>query len=67
MAQYLLNPAKNGGLTQGNESGLDLSANYFYGPSLCGGCVFGLGGLNAENFDMSADHPLACRSTSAAT
>jgi hypothetical protein len=55
MAQYLLNPAKNGGLTQGNESGLDLSANYFYGPSLCGGCVFGLGGINAENFDMSSD------------
>jgi len=55
MAQYLLNPAKNGGLTQGNESGLDLSANYFYGPSLCAGCVFGLGGLNANNFDMSGD------------
>ena len=45
MTQYLLNPAKNGGLTQGNASGLDLSANYFYGPSLCGGCVAGLGGL----------------------
>jgi len=56
MAQYLLNPAKNGGLTQGNMSGLDLSNNYFFGPSLCGGCVFGLGGLNRQNFDLSSDY-----------
>jgi hypothetical protein len=55
MTQYLLNPAKNGGLTQNNASGLDLSANYFYGPSLCAGCVAGLGALNADNFDMSSD------------
>jgi hypothetical protein len=56
MSQYLLNPAKNGGFTQGNESGLDLSSNYFYGPSLCGGCVFGLGGLVRSNFDTSSDY-----------
>ena len=56
MAQYLLNPAKNGGLTQGNASGLDLSSNYFYGPSLCSGCVFGLGGLYREGFGESTDY-----------
>ena len=55
VSQSLLDPTKNGGLTQGNANGLDLSANYFYGPSLCNGCVFGLGALNAQNFDMSAD------------
>jgi hypothetical protein len=54
MSQYLLNPAKNGGLTQGNENGLDLSSNYYYGPSLCNGCVSGLGNLNADNWDMSS-------------
>jgi len=56
MSQYLLNPAKNGGLTQGNISGLDLSANYFYGPSLCGGCVQGLGGLTYTALGMSANY-----------
>jgi hypothetical protein len=56
MSQYLLNPAKNGGLTQGNESGLDLSANYFYGPSLCNGCQFGLGGLVRTAFGESTDY-----------
>ena len=56
MSQYLLNPAKNGGLTQGNVSGLDLSANYFYGPSLCGGCVQGLGGLTYTALGMSANY-----------
>ena len=56
MTQYLLNPAKNGGLTQGNASGLDLSSNYFYGPSLCGNCVFGLGGLVRQNFDLSQNY-----------
>jgi len=55
MTQYLLNSAKNGGFTQGNESGLDLSSNYFYGPSLCAGCVFGLGGLVREGFNLSQD------------
>jgi hypothetical protein len=53
--QYLLNPSKNGGLTQGNAAGLDLSANYFYGPSLCPTCVAGLGAFNSDNFDMSSD------------
>ena len=56
MAQYLLNTAKNGGLTQGNESGLDLSANYFYGPNLCRGCAFGLGGLYRDGFGESTDY-----------
>ena len=55
MSQYLLNPAKNGGFTQGNAGGLDLSSNYFYGPSLCAGCVFGLGALTSDAFDMSSD------------
>jgi hypothetical protein len=55
VATSLQNPSQNGGLTQGNANGLDLSANYFYGPSLCSGCVAGLGGFNAENFDMSSD------------
>jgi len=56
MAQYLLNTAKNGGLTQGNESGLDLSTNYFYGPNLCSGCAFGLGGLYRDGFGESTDY-----------
>jgi hypothetical protein len=55
MTQYLLNPSKNGGLTQGNASGLDLSSNYFYGPSLCAGCVFGLGALVRDAFNLSQD------------
>jgi hypothetical protein len=55
MAHYLLNPAKNGGLTQGNAAGLDLSANYFYGPSLCSSCVAGLGAFGAGNFDANSD------------
>jgi hypothetical protein len=54
--QYLLNPAKNGGLTQGNANGLDLSSNYFYGPQLCSGCVFGLGGLYKDNFDETSTY-----------
>jgi hypothetical protein len=56
MTGYLLNSSKNGGFTQGNEGGLDLSANYFYGPSLCAGCVYGLGGLNRDNFDLSQNY-----------
>ncbi len=57
MAQYLLNPAKNGGLTQGNVDSSDLNLNpeYFYGSSLCPGCVAGLGPLSASNFDMNSD------------
>jgi len=54
MAQYLTVPSKIGGLTQGNAGGLDLSANYFYGPSLCGGCVAGLGGINGDAFDTNS-------------
>ena len=50
---YLLNSAKNGGFTQGNESGLDLSNNYFYGPSLCAGCLFGYSNLTHTGFDTS--------------
>jgi hypothetical protein len=56
MAQYLANPLKNGGLTQGNASGLDLNNNYFYNSSLCGGCVAGLSGLNREGFGESTDY-----------
>jgi len=56
MAQYLTVPSKIGGLTQGNASGLDLSANYFYGPSLCGGCVSGFGGLPRNEFSESTDY-----------
>jgi hypothetical protein len=56
LSQYLLNPTKNGGLTQGNANGLNLSANYFYGPNLCAGCVAGLGALVRENFDSSANY-----------
>jgi len=55
VAQYLLNPSRNGGLTQGNASGLDLSSSYFYNPSLCPTCVAGLGAFNSDNFDMSSD------------
>ena len=56
MSEYLVNPLKNGGLTQGNANGLDLSPNYFYGPSLCPTCVFGLGGLNSEGFGEGTDY-----------
>jgi hypothetical protein len=56
MSQYLLDPTKNGGLTQGNAGGLNLSNNYFYGPSLCGGCVYGYGGLSRSNFDLSQEY-----------
>jgi hypothetical protein len=56
LTEYLNNPAKNGGLTQGNASGLDLSANYFYGPSLCGGCVFGMGAGDREGFNESSNY-----------
>jgi len=56
MAEYLQSPLRNGGLTQGNANGVDLNNNYFYGPSLCGGCVFGLGGLNREGFGESTDY-----------
>ena len=56
LAGYLLNPAKNGGLTQGNAAGLDLSANYFYGPNLCAGCVFGLGAGATEGFNESSSY-----------
>jgi len=56
MAQYLLSTAHNGGLTQGNASGLDLSNNYFYNSSLCGGCVAGLGGLSREGFGESSSY-----------
>ena len=55
VAEYLLNPAKNGGLTQGNASGLDLSPNYFYGPALCASCLAGLGSFGVGNFDASSD------------
>jgi hypothetical protein len=56
MSQFLANPAKNGGLTQGNANGLDLSSNYFYGPNLCGGCVFGLGTPQHDGFGESTDY-----------
>jgi len=56
MSQYLLDPAKNGGLTQGNAGGLDLSSNYFYGPSLCKNCVYGLGGLSRSDFALSQNY-----------
>ena len=52
----LLNPATNGGLTQGNAGGLDLSSNYFFGPSLCSGCVAGLGGLYTQNFNETSNY-----------
>ena len=59
MALYLTVPSKIGGLTQGNASGLDLSTNYFYGnlaaSGACPTCVQGLGGIQADNYDMSAD------------
>jgi hypothetical protein len=59
ISQSLLNPATNGGLTQGNAGGLDLSSNYFYGAlqasGQCPTCVQGLGQFSANNFDMSSD------------
>jgi hypothetical protein len=56
MAEYLTVPSKIGGLTQGNANGLNLSANYFYGPSLCGGCVSGFGALPRNEFNESTDY-----------
>ena len=62
MNLYLLDPSKTGGgvtglgLTQGNASGLDLSSNYFFGPKLCTGCVFGLGGLYTQNFNETSNY-----------